>query len=110
MNLKIILSFILTLISSIVNSQNIINFVDLPNMNFRRGLIATSSDINSLYVCHGFSPNENYTTEIEKYDISNQQWTVFANSAIGKRYASAEVVGNNLYIFNHCCPVKLPIF
>ena len=100
MNLKITLSIILILILDIVNSQTVINFIDLPNMNFQRGLISTSSNSNSLFVCHGFSPTVSFTTEIEKYDIINQQWTVFSNSTIGKRYASSEVVGNNLYIFN----------
>lgn len=100
MNLKITLSIILILILDVVNSQTVINFIDLPNMNFQRGLISTSSNSNSLFVCHGFSPTVSFTTEIEKYDIINQQWTVFSNSTIGKRYASSEVVGNNLYIFN----------
>ena len=100
MRLKFLFSLFLILIISVANSQIVVNFDDLPNMNIRRGLIATSSNTNSLFVCHGFSPTANFVSEIEKYDIANQQWTIFANSTIAKRYPSAEVVGNNLYIFN----------
>ena len=92
------------LLISVVNAQTTVSFINLPNMNLRRGLIASSSDANSLYVCHGFSPTQSYTTEIEKYDIASQQWTIFANSTIAKRYASAEVVGYYLYIFNGLVP------
>ncbi|WP_293896497.1 kelch repeat-containing protein [Flavobacterium sp.] len=75
-------------------------FSDLNNMNIARGLISSTTDGSNIYVCNGFSPAVNYTTQIEKYNIATNTWSVFSNTNAGLRYSSAEVVGNKLYVFN----------
>ncbi len=86
------------------NAQTNVLFQDLANMNFQRGLISSTSNDNFLFVCHGFSPTVSYTTEIEKYDILNNQWSIFTNSTIGKRWPSSEIIGSYLYLFNGSIP------
>jgi N-acetylneuraminic acid mutarotase len=81
-------------------AQNNLVFRDLATMNLARGLITCATDGNNIYVSNGFSPDVNYTTEIEKYSIASDSWSIFANSLQGKRFPSSEVIDNNLYLFN----------
>ena len=39
-------------------------------------------------------------SEIFKYDIKEGTWSIFTDSTIGKRYASAAIIEDKLYIFN----------
>jgi N-acetylneuraminic acid mutarotase len=80
------------------NSTNL-NFQDLAGMNLARGGFAYSSDNDNIYVSNGFSKESQYTTEIEKYSVSNNTWTVFAQSLVAKKYSTSAIVGNYLYIF-----------
>ncbi|HEY5591285.1 MAG TPA: kelch repeat-containing protein [Paludibacter sp.] len=77
-----------------------ISFHNGANMNIPRGLISCTTDGANIYVNGGFTFTAGYTTEIEKYNISTDSWTVFANSLIPKRYTASKVIGNKLYIFN----------
>ncbi|MFY8214304.1 MAG: Kelch repeat-containing protein [Flavobacterium sp.] len=76
------------------------SFSNLSNMPSSRGLIASATDGSNIYVCNGFSPTVNYTTQIEKYNTATNAWSTFSNTNAGLRYGSAEVVGNKLYVFN----------
>jgi len=81
------------------NAQ-IINFQNLASMNIKRGAIASAADSNYIYVSNGFSPTSAYTKEIERYDVANNTWSVYATSLVSKRFASSVIVGNNMYLFN----------
>ncbi len=76
-----------------------LTFQDLAKMNQARGGFAYSSDSNNIYVSNGFSRNSPLTTEIEKYSVATDTWTVFAQSLVAKRYSTSAIVGNYLYIF-----------
>lgn len=76
-----------------------LTFQDLANMSKARGAIAYASDNNRIYVSNGLSSTSQYTTEIEKYDIANNAWSVFSHSQVAKRFSTSVIVGNNLYIF-----------
>jgi N-acetylneuraminic acid mutarotase len=81
------------------NGQTL-NFQNMANMNIQRGAIAYANDSNYIYVSNGFSTADQYTTQIERYDITGNTWSIFTNSLVSKRFASSAVVGNNLYLFN----------
>ena len=96
---KLILLTIIALPGVIfVNAQ--VNFQNLASMNSARSLISCATDGNNIYVCYGLTPATGYSNEIEKYNILTNNWTVFTNSAVGKRFTSAEIIGDKLYIFN----------
>ncbi len=78
---------------------NSLSFSDLSNMPTKRGLISSATDGSNIYVCNGFSLTDSFTTQIEKYNIATNTWFSFSNTNAALRYSSAEVVGNNLYVF-----------
>lgn len=82
-----------------VSNSTTLTFQDLAEMNLARGGFAYSSDNDNIYVSNGFSKNSQYTTEIEKYSVANNTWTVFAQSLVAKKYSTSAIVGNYLYIF-----------
>jgi hypothetical protein len=79
---------------------NSLSFSNLSNMTSNRGLIASATDGNNIYVCNGFSFTDSATTQIEKYNIATNTWSAFSNTNLPLRYSSAEVVDDNLYVFN----------
>lgn len=81
------------------SNSTALTFQDLAEMNLARGGFAYSSDNDNIYVSNGFSKESQYTTEIEKYSVANNTWTVFAQSLVAKKYSTSAIVGNYLYIF-----------
>jgi N-acetylneuraminic acid mutarotase len=92
--------FILFLLSNLIYSQEHFVFEDLTNLTSKRGLISTTSNSKYLFASKGFTPDKPYSTEVEMYDIQNDKWTILSQFTIGKRFASLETIGNNLYLFN----------
>lgn len=81
------------------SNSTTLTFQDLAEMNLARGGFAYSSDNDNIYVSNGFSKKSHYTTEIEKYSVAKNTWTVFAQSLVAKKYSTSAIVGNYLYIF-----------
>jgi len=81
------------------SNSTTLTFQDLAEMNLARGGFAYSSDNDNIYVSNGFSKESQYTTEIEKYCVATDTWTVFAQSLVPKKYSTSAIVGNYLYIF-----------
>ncbi len=77
-----------------------LNFIDLSNMNLNRGAISSTTDGSNIYVCGGYTNGLGSTSQVEKYNISSNSWTLFSNTSLPIRFSSAEVVGNKLYIWN----------
>lgn len=96
---KITLLFIY-LLSNITYSQSNFEFEALSNLISKRGLITTTSSKNKLFAANGFTPVVSFSTDIEMYDIENNNWTILSSSTIGKRFANIEAIDNNLYLFN----------
>lgn len=92
-----LLFYLLTLI---VNSQKNFKFENLSNLNFKRGLISTTSTSKFLFASNGFTPNTSFSSDIEMYNIQEDKWTILSDLTIPKRFASIEAIGNNIYLFN----------
>lgn len=90
----------ITLTVLILKAQVNLTFQNLADMNLMRGAITSSTDYNFIYVANGYSSTSSFTTEIEKYDIASNSWSIFTNSLIAKRFSSSVIVGSNLYLFN----------
>jgi N-acetylneuraminic acid mutarotase len=76
------------------------NFQNLANMNLQLGATSCAADSINLYLTGGFTPSTGFTTQIEKYDIVANSWSIFTNALVPKRFCNSAIVGNNLYIFN----------
>ncbi len=91
-------SFIFTL--SLFTKAQTLNFENLNSMNLSRAAISSAADSNFIYVSNGYSTTTGFTTEIEKYDINKNQWSVFTKSLVAKNFSSSVITGGNLYLFN----------
>ena len=77
-----------------------LNFINKANMPIARGGTASASDGVDSYICNGFSPDLNFGRTINKYNFETDTWSVFPTSIGGRRYGNAEILENNLYLFN----------
>ncbi len=73
---------------------------DMASMNVGRSAITCSFYGSSIYVCNGYTSNDGFSGEIEKYDLTTNTWSIFVNNSTPKRYASSAIVNGKLYIFN----------
>ncbi len=97
MKIKTSLSILLLLFSSIAYTQ-IITFSDVANLPATRSAICSANDGENIYVGNGFGGHTIVGSEIFKYNTSSGIWTIFTSKSIPKRYASAAVVDQKLYV------------
>ena len=76
------------------------NFISVSDMPSAKSATSSANDGSHIYVTNGFSLAGGYTMDVFKFDIANNSWNVLTNSTIAKRFGSAAIVGNNLFIFN----------
>jgi len=94
--------FILTsllFISNFLIAQSI-TFSDAAPLPEGKSALTSANDGENIYLVNGFANTNSYTEEVYKYDIDENTWSELPVSTIAKRYASAAVVNNKLYIFN----------
>ena len=90
----------LSFLGSILAHAQTLHFKNLTNMSIGRG--ATSSVIvnDNLYVSNGYQENGGNVNYIEKYNITDNKWSVINSSLVPKRFANSETYNNKIYIFN----------
>lgn len=90
----------LSFLGSILAHAQTLHFKNLANMSIGRG--ATSSVIvnDNLYVSNGYQENGGNANYIEKYNITDNKWSVINSSLLPKRFANSETYDNKIYIFN----------
>ena len=81
------------------NSQPLFEFKDLAAMPEARGAVSSVSDGNSLYVINGFTADQ-FSGKVDKYNISENSWTVLTSGLIPRQYSSSIILGDELYVFN----------
>jgi len=97
---KIKIAIILLLgYSSVVTSQNI-QFIEMEKIPETRSALTSANNEESIFIANGFGENDQYTNEIFQYNISLNSWSILTSSTIPKRFASSEIVGDYLYVFN----------
>jgi N-acetylneuraminic acid mutarotase len=97
--LKTKLLFLSLLGSMLIHAQTL-QFKTLANMSVGRG--ATTSVIvnDNIYVSNGYQENSGNANYIEKYNITDNKWSVFNSSLLSKKFANSETYDNKIYIFN----------
>jgi hypothetical protein len=80
-----------------------LHFSSLNQMNEARCGFGYAYDGNNIYSVCGRTDISPYRSKtIERYDLANNNWSVFANDLIPRIYCSAEYIPsqNNIYVFN----------
>ena len=96
---------LLVFIVSITNafSQNM-NFIDKADKPIARSGSSSAKQFGgNIYISNGFSANSSFTSEIEKYNVTNNTWSLFTTSipSIAKQYGNSEITsGNFLWLYN----------
>ena len=96
--IKIVILLLLSY-STVATSQEI-QFTDLENLPEARSALTSANNGEAIFVVNGFGGNEQYTEEVFRYDVSLDSWSVLTASTIPKRFASAAIIGDFLYVFN----------
>jgi len=91
---------ILSFLGSILAHAQTLQFKTLANMSVGRG--GTSSVIvnDNIYVSNGYQEDSGNAKFIEKYNITNNKWSVLNSSLLPRRFANSEAYDNKIYIFN----------
>ncbi len=91
--------FLLLSCSTLAVGQDV-QFTDLENLPEARSALTSASNGENIFIVNGFGINEQYTDEVFQYNIAQNSWSILTSSTLAKRYASAGVVGDHLYVFN----------
>ena len=86
-----------------VGSGYDLSFSSLNNMEEARFGAGYTSDESNLYSVGGLTDEFPYkSTTVERYNLSDKEWTVIASDMIPRGYCSAEYIEsqNSIYIFN----------
>jgi len=97
---RIKIAIILLFSYSLVANSQTIEFVDAEDLPEARSALTSAHNEDRIFVVNGFGIEQQYTSEVFQYDTSIESWSVLTSSTIPKRFASAEVVGDYLYVFN----------
>jgi len=69
-------------------------------MSAGRGAITSVIVDDNIYVSNGYLENSGNANYIEKYNITDNKWSVFNSSLLSKKFANSETYNNKIYIFN----------
>jgi N-acetylneuraminic acid mutarotase len=97
---KIYILILFHLFSVEFSQAQTLNFIDVSGMPNARSAISSAHDGSYIYVTNGFGIAGGYATDVFKYDVANNSWSLFTSNTIAKRFGSAAIVGANLFIFN----------
>ncbi|MFZ4930378.1 Kelch repeat-containing protein [Chryseobacterium sp. Mn2064] len=89
----------LSFLGSLLAHAQTLSFRKLTDMPTGRGAVASVIVDDNIYVSNGYTSNgdSNY---IEKYNISDNKWSVLNSKLTPKRFANSETYNNKIYIFN----------
>lgn len=101
--------FVISLFGLATANAQSLDFVNKANMPTARAASSAASDGGFEYITNGFTPALAYSSEIEKYDFTNDSWSIFSTSipTISKRYGNAEILSGILYLYNGTTPTGL---
>ncbi|AZA80745.1 hypothetical protein C1637_12025 [Chryseobacterium lactis] len=91
--------FLLSFFGSFLAHAQTLNFQKLADMSADRGAITSVIVNDNIYVTNGYTANKD-TNYIEKYNITDNRWSVLNSKLIPKRFANSETYQNKIYIFN----------
>jgi len=97
--LKTKLLFLLFLGSLSAYAQTL-HFKNLANMSAGRGAITSVIVNDNIYVSNGYQEKGGIANYIEKYNITDNSWSVLNSALLTKKFANSETYNNKIYIFN----------
>lgn len=90
----------LSLLGSFLAHTQTLHFKNLANMSAGRGA-ATSVIVNdNIYVNNGYQEKGGDAKYIEKYNITDNSWSIVNSTLLTKKFANSETYDNKIYIFN----------
>ncbi|MFS4430427.1 kelch repeat-containing protein [Chryseobacterium sp. S90] len=90
----------LSFLASLLTQAQTLNFKNLANMSAGRGAITSVIVDDNIYVSNGYQESSGNANYIEKYNITDNKWSVFNSSLLSKKFANSETYNNKIYIFN----------
>ncbi|MDC8098535.1 Kelch repeat-containing protein [Chryseobacterium rhizosphaerae] len=97
--MKTKLLFLLFLGSLLAHAQTL-HFKNLANMSAGRGAITSVIVNDNIYVSNGYQEKGGIANYIEKYNITDNSWSVLNSTLLSKKFANSETYDNKIYIFN----------
>ncbi|KAA2224672.1 Kelch repeat-containing protein [Chryseobacterium sediminis] len=90
----------LTFLVSILPQAQTLNFKNLANMSVGRGAAASVIVNDNIYVSNGYQDKGGNANYIEKYNITDNKWSILNTTLFTKKFANSETYNNKIYIFN----------
>ncbi|RQO36702.1 hypothetical protein DBR39_16615 [Chryseobacterium sp. KBW03] len=69
-------------------------------MSAGRGAMTSVIVNDNIYVINGYQEKGGNTNYIEKYNITDNRWSVFNSTLLTKKFANSETYDNKIYVFN----------
>ena len=90
----------LSFLSSLLAHAQTLNFKSLANMSVGRGAATSVIVDDNIYVINGYLASGGNANYIEKYNITDNKWSVLTATLSPKKFANSETYNNKIYIFN----------
>ncbi|MFC3755621.1 kelch repeat-containing protein [Chryseobacterium tructae] len=90
----------LTFLGSLLTHAQTLDFKNLANMSVGRGAAASVIVDDNIYVSNGYQDKGGNANYIEKYNITDNKWSVLNPTLLSKKFANSETYNNKIYIFN----------
>ncbi|WP_123921426.1 T9SS C-terminal target domain-containing protein [Chryseobacterium viscerum] len=90
----------LSFLGSLLAQAQTLHFKNLVNMSAGRGAMTSVIVNDNIYVSNGYQEKGGNTNYIEKYNITDNRWSVFNSTLLTKKFANSETYDNKIYIFN----------
>ncbi len=98
----------LSFLGALLTQAQTLHFKNLAGMSAGRGAITSVIVNDDIYVSNGYTADKeaNY---IEKYNITDDTWSILNTTLSPKRFANSETYHNKIYIFNGLGNCRLEI-
>ncbi|MDH5035525.1 MULTISPECIES: Kelch repeat-containing protein [Chryseobacterium] len=90
----------LSFLGSLLTYAQTLQFKTLANMSAGRGAITSVIVDDNIYVSNGYQQNGGNANFIEKYNITDNKWSVLNATLSPKKFANSETYDHKIYIFN----------
>ncbi|GEJ45246.1 T9SS C-terminal target domain-containing protein [Chryseobacterium sp. ON_d1] len=85
---------------SLLTHAQTLQFKNLANMSVGRGAITSVIVDDNIYVSNGYQESGGMANYIEKYNITDNKWSLLNVTISPKKFANSETYDNKIYIFN----------
>jgi N-acetylneuraminic acid mutarotase len=90
----------LSFLGSLLTHAQTLQFKTLANMSAGRGAMTSVIVNDNIYVSNGYQEKGGNTNYIEKYNITDNRWSVLNSTLLTKKFANSETYDNKIYVFN----------